>query len=256
VVKSRVIPGAEPFRFDAGPVGALLIHGFSGSPASMRPLGEWLSQHGISTAGPRLPGHGTSWEDLDATLWTDWEREAEGALDDLSSRCRDVILVGLSVGGAMALHLAAKRPDRIRGAVVINAMIHRPELVLAPAIRLFTKTIKGVGNDIKRPGQDEIVYDRISVRSVGQLRKLLRTADSELSAVSVPLIVFSSSEDHTVKPANSKRVYERAGSAQKELIPLRNSYHVATLDYDADLIFERVLEFALAVGKHPSSESA
>jgi carboxylesterase len=232
-------------------MGALLVHGFSGSPASMRPLGEWLSQHGISAEGPRLPGHGTSWEDLDATTWLDWVREAEGALDELSSRCRDVVVVGLSMGGAVTVHLAAKRPDRIRGAVVINALIRRPELVFAPAIRLFTKTLKGVGNDIKKPGQDEIVYDRIGVRSVIQLGRMLRAADAELPSVTVPLLVFSSSEDHTVKPANSRRLYERAGSAKKELIPLRNSYHVATLDYDADLIFERVLEFALAVGNRP-----
>jgi carboxylesterase len=249
-----VIPGAEPFRFDAGPTGALLVHGFTGSPASMRPLGEWLSQHGISTVGPRLAGHGTTWEDLDSTTWQDWEREAEAGLFDLASRCRDVILVGLSMGGAMAVHLGAKHAGDLRGVVTINGLIRRPDLALTPVVRWFTRSVKGVGNDIKKPGQDEVVYDRVGVRSGGQLGRLLRTADAELPAMTLPLLVFSSAEDHTVKPFNSKRIYERAGGTEKEFVPLRNSYHVATLDYDADAIFERVLEFALAVSTNGSRE--
>ena len=219
-------------------------------------MGQWLSQHGISTVGPRLAGHGTSWEDLDTTTWQDWEREAEQGLDDVASRTRDVIVVGLSMGGAMATHLAVKHAGRLRGVVAINPLIHRPELVGAPLIRLFTRTVKGVGNDVKKPGQDEIVYDRIGVRSANQLGKLLRTADRELPSLRLPLLVFSSTEDHTVKPINSKRVYERAGSAQKELVPLRNSYHVATLDYDADTICGRVVEFAHSVAGAPSAGPA
>jgi carboxylesterase len=255
-VKSRVLPGAEPFRFDAGPTGALLIHGFTGCPASLRPMGRWLAQHGVSTVGPRLAGHGTSWEDLEGTTWQDWEREAEQALADIGSRCQDVIVVGLSMGGAMALHLAVKRSDRLRGVAVVNPLIRRPDLTFAPVARLFTKSVKGVGNDIKKQGQDEIVYDRVPLRAAGQLGKLLRTADAELPSLLLPLVVFSSPEDHTVKPANSKRVYQRAGSQSKEFVELRNSYHVATLDHDAETIFGRVLEFATPVASKPSTEPA
>jgi carboxylesterase len=242
-VKARIVPGAEEFRFDAGPSGALLIHGFTGCPASLRPMGEWLAGHGVSAIGPRLPGHGTSWQDLESTTWQDWEREAEDALADLRSRCSDVVVVGLSMGGAMAIHIGSKHADGLRGVAVINALIRRPELALAPVARLFTKTTKGVGNDIKKPGQDEIVYDRIPLRAAAQMGKLLKTADAELPSLTLPLLVFSAPEDHTVKPENSKRILERAGSSQKELITLPNSYHVATLDYDAAMIFERILEF-------------
>jgi len=252
-VKTRILPGAEAFRFDGGPLGALLIHGFTGSPASMRPMGEWLAERGVSTVGPRLSGHGTAWEDLDSATWQDWERDAEQGLQDLASRCSDVITVGLSVGGAMALHLGAKHPDELRGVAAINPLVRRPELVLAPVARLFTKTVKGVGNDIKKPGQDEIVYDRTPLRAAGQMGKLIRTADEELPSLRLPLLVFSSPEDHLVKPANSTRVYQRAGSEQKELITLRNSYHVATLDYDAESIFERVLEFARSTARNTPS---
>ena len=113
MVKTRILPGAEEFRFDAGPIGVLLVHGFTGCPASMRPMGEWLAERGISSVGPRLAGHGTSWNDLETTTWQDWEREAEDGLSDLAGRCGDVIVVGLSMGGALALHLAAKHAERL-----------------------------------------------------------------------------------------------------------------------------------------------
>jgi carboxylesterase len=248
-VQKRIIPGAEPFRFDAGPTGALLQHGFSGSPASMRPMGRWLADRGISVVGPRLPGHGTSWEDLEGTTWQDWEAEAEAAFLDLAGRCSTVIAVGLSMGGAMVLHLAAKHPDKLKGVVAVNPDVRRPELALAPLARLFTRTSKGVGNDIKKPGQDEIVYERVPLKAAAQLGRFYRTVQRQIPSVRVPLLVFSSREDHVAKPANSRYVIQHAGSSQKELVTLPNSYHVATLDYDADLIFERTLEFAGAVAR-------
>jgi carboxylesterase len=245
-VTQRVIPGAEPFRYDAGPVGALLIHGFTGCPASMRPMGEWLSQHGISTVGPRLPGHGTSWEDLERTTWRDWEAEAEAALAELAGRCSSLVVVGLSMGGCMALHMGAKHGGSLKGVVCVNPDIRRPELALAGFIRLFTRSTKGVGNDIKKPGQDEIVYQRVPLKAAAELGRFYRATQKELPSMSLPLLVFSSAEDHVVKPASSRFVIEHAGSAHKELVPLTNSYHVATLDYDAELIFERTLRFATA----------
>ena len=251
-MKARVLPGAEEFRFDAGPIGALLLHGFTGCPASMRPMGEWLAERGVSTVGPRMPGHGTSWEDLDGTTWQDWEGEVELGLADLASRCEDVIVVGLSFGGAMALHMAAKHPDELRGVAVINALIRRPDLILAGAARLFTRTVRGVGNDIKKPGQDEIVYTRVPLRAAGHMGRMLRMADAELPSVRQPLVVFSAPEDHTVKPENSRRIYERAGSELKEFVTLANSYHVATLDYDAETIFDRVLELARSTARTAS----
>src|SRR5436309_2867512 len=139
---SRILPGAEAFRFDGGPIGVLLQHGFTGSPASMRPFGEWLAARGVSVIGPRLPGHGTSWEDLEGTTWHDWENEAEGAIRDLKARCSTVIAVGLSMGGAMVLHLGAKHPDKLSGIVTVNADLRRPELALAPVVRLLMRTTK------------------------------------------------------------------------------------------------------------------
>jgi carboxylesterase len=243
-MSARVLPGADSFRYEEGPLGFLLQHGFTGCPASMRPFGEWLSKHGASAIAPRLPGHGTTWEDLETVTWRDWERETEAAFAELSARCSDVLAVGLSAGGALVLNLAAKRPDKLRGVVAINALIRRPDLTLASTVRLFARSVKGVGNDIKKPGQDEIVYDRVPLRAAAELGKLLRATDRALPSMTLPLLAFSAPEDHTVKPKNSQRLMQRAGSPSKELIGLPNSYHVATLDYDADMIFDRTLTFA------------
>ena len=254
-MSARIVPGAEPFRFDAGPVGALLLHGFTGSPASLRPLGEALSERNISVLGPRLPGHATNWRDLETASWREWEREAEMAFADLSSRCRGVVVVGLSAGGALAVHLAATPREQLRGVVLINPLIRRPEFAFAPVIRLFTHSVRGVGNDIKKPGQDELAYDRVPVKGIVQLGKLLRAADRELPSMTLPLLIFVSPGDHTVKPANSQRIARRAGSERKEVVPLPNSYHLATLDYDAQTIVDRTMQFLDSVSRDvPASD--
>ncbi|TMK96724.1 MAG: alpha/beta fold hydrolase [Actinobacteria bacterium] len=223
-----------------GPVGLPAPARVHGVPrVDALPFGRWLSSKGFSVIGPRLPGHGTTWEDLETTTWRNWESESEAALLDLASRCDTVIAVGLSMGGAMVLHLGAKHPDKLKGIVTINADVRRPELVLTPVVRLFMRTAKGVGNDIKKPGQDEIVYERVPLRAASQLGKFYRVVQRELPSMRLPLLVFSSVEDHLVKPSNSKYVYERAGSDRKELVPLLNSYHVATLDFDAGAIAGR-----------------
>ena len=251
---TRPRPGCLPFRFDAGPVGALLQHGFSGCPASMRPMGQWLNQRGISVVGPRLPGHGTKWEDLEQATLEDWEQEAEKALADISSRCSTVIATGLSFGGAMVLHLAAKHPDVVKGVVVINCDLIRPKLALVPIARRFTRTVKGIGNDIKKPGQNELPYDEIPLAALDHLRRFYAMVRKELPSVRAPLRVFTSTEDHVAKAASSRYVLRKAGSTDKEQVMLTNSYHVATLDYDAETIFQGVLDFAntVATGAKPA----
>jgi carboxylesterase len=250
---SRILPGGESFRLDGGPIGVLLQHGFTGCPVSMRPFGEWLHARGLSVVAPRLPGHGTSWQDLETTTWRDWEREAESALLELAERCSTVVAVGLSMGGAMVLHLGAKHPDALKGVVAVNPDLRRPELALTPVVRLFTRTAKGVGNDIKKQGQDEQAYDRVPLRAAGQLGALYRTVQRELPSMRLPLLVFWSTEDHVVKRQVVPYLMRRVGSARKEVVRLTNSYHVATLDHDAELIFDRTPAFATELAGAPAT---
>jgi carboxylesterase len=242
----RVRPGAEPFRFGAGSTGALLLHGFTGSPASLRPLGESLAAAGVTVVGPLLPGHGTNdWNDLaDGTLES-WTEAADDGLEDLAA-CDPVDVVALSMGAGLALDLAARNPERVRGLVLINPYVRDPRLALAGVTRVFVRSVKGVGNDIKKPGQDEVCSERIPVRTLVQVRRLHKRAAQQLPSVTQPLLVLRSDEDHTVDASNAKLVMDRVGSERKELVRLTNSYHVATLDYDADVITERTLAFVTA----------
>jgi carboxylesterase len=210
----------------------------------MRPMAEWLSGRGLTVSAPLLPGHGTTWQDLENVTFEDWEAHADAALLDLAQRCETVVAVGLSMGGALVLHTAARHPDKLAGAAVVNADVRRPVLALAPIVRLFTRSVKGVGNDINKPGQNEEPYDRLPVKALVQLGRLYRTVQHDLPSIRLPLLVFSADQDHLVKPASSRYVFGHVASPKKELIRLTNSFHVATLDYDAELISGRVLEFA------------
>src|SRR4051812_7925098 len=115
-----VLPGAEPFAADGGEVGVVLSHGFTGSPQSLRPWAEHLAAAGLTVRLPRLPGHGTRWQDLNDTRWPDWYGEVERAFDDLRGRCRQVFGMGLSMGGTLVLRLAEQRPAEVAGLVLVN----------------------------------------------------------------------------------------------------------------------------------------
>lgn len=242
-----VLPRCEAFSFEGGSAGILLLHGWSGNPSSLRPMGEWLAERGYSVVCPRLPGHGTTWQDLETRRWTEWAEEAERALQEIASRCETVVAAGLSVGAALAFHLGATRPDRLAGVVAINPFLREPRLRLAPVVRLFRRTVKGIGNDIKKPGQDEHPYDRVPVVGLGRLGHLLAEVRRELPQVQVPVLVLAAPQDHVSRRGTAEYVMERVGSDDKQLVVLPDSYHVATLDNDAETIFERTHEFAVRV---------
>jgi carboxylesterase len=153
------------------------------------------------------------------------------------------VACGLSVGGAMALHLAVRREDVLHGVVAVNPYVRNWRIAIAPLVRPFHKAVKGVGDDIKKPGRTEVPYDRIPVAAIVQLNRFLGMVRPELPSMRLPLLVFHSPEDHVVPRGNAEYVLGRVGGEQKELILLPNSYHVATLDNDAETIVERTHEF-------------
>src|SRR6476646_5499568 len=113
-------PEAEPYDAPGGPVGAVLCHGLTGMPGSLRAWGEQLAGAGLTVRVPRLPGHGTRWQDANRTTWQDWYAELERAFDEVRSRCERVFVMGLSMGGTLALRLAQQRGDDVAGVVVVN----------------------------------------------------------------------------------------------------------------------------------------
>ncbi|MFC7309101.1 alpha/beta hydrolase [Streptomyces monticola] len=240
-----VLPGAEPFRHEGGEVGVLLCHGFTGSPQSLRPWAEYLAKNGLTVSLPLLPGHGTRWQDMALTGWQDWYAEVDRELHDLRARCSQVFVFGLSMGGALTLRLAAKHGDAIAGLVLVNPAnkVHGLAAHALPVARHFVRTTKGIASDIAMDGGEEIGYDRVPLHAAHSLRRFFRLVDAELPQVTQPIVLLHSPQDHVVPPADSARILSRVSSTDVTEILLEQSYHVATLDYDADRIFEESLAF-------------
>jgi len=248
-------PEAEPFAADAGPVGAVLSHGLTGMPGSLRDWAQALAAAGMTVRVPRLPGHGTSWQDANKVSWQDWYAELERAFDEVRSRCDRVFIMGLSMGGTLALRLAEQRGADVAGVVVVNPSLFttRKDAKLLPLVRLFVPSFPPVGNDIKKPGVVEPAYERLPVKAAYQLAQLWKLTNADLDKVTQPLLVLSSRDDHVVEPANSQRLMEQAGSADKRQVVLEDSYHVATMDNDLPLIVDETLAFVRAHAPLPSA---
>ncbi|MER5887708.1 alpha/beta fold hydrolase [Streptomyces sp. NPDC001941] len=240
-----VLPGAEPYRHEGGEVGVLLCHGFTGSPQSMRPWAEYLAERGLTVSLPLLPGHGTRWQDMQLTGWQDWYAEVDKALRELTARCARVFVCGLSMGGALALRLAARHGDAVSGVVVVNPgnKVHGLAARALPVARHLVPSTKGIASDIAKPGSVEVGYDRVPLHAAHSLRNFFRLVDGELPQVTQPLLLLHSPQDHVVPPADSARVLARVSSTDVTEILLEQSYHVATLDHDAERIFDESLAF-------------
>ena len=240
-----VLPGAEPFRADGGPVGALVLHGFTGNPMSMRPWAEHLAAAGLSVRLPRLPGHGTRWQDLNATRWEDWYAEAERGLEELRSTCERVVVCGLSMGGTLALRLGEARAGDLSALVVVNPSLTTDDrrAVLLPLLSRIVPSMPPVGEDIKKPGVTEGAYDKLPTRGAASLRKLWGVVLDDLPRITAPVLAFRSLDDHVVPASSVARLVAGATSTTVTVRELRDSYHVATLDNDAPLIFRETLEF-------------
>lgn len=242
MTEPAVLAGAEPMSAAGGPVGVLVVHGFTGSPQSMRPIAEAAAAAGHTVEMPRLPGHGTSVEDMLGTDWSDWSDHVEKTYADLAARCHAVVVCGLSMGGALTLWLASRHPE-IAGIVVINSA-GRPDPAMAAGLRELAASgetvMDAVGNDIAKPGVVELAYDKTPVLPLVSL--LDAVAELDLAAVTCPTLILVSDQDHVVPPQTAD--YLAAGvSGPAEVVHLLDSYHVATLDHDADLIIERTLAF-------------
>src|SRR5262245_25458181 len=221
-----------------------MVHGFTGSPASMRPIGEWLAANGLAVEGVRLPGHGTSVDDLRTSTWTGWVDAATAGLAALRERCRTVVTMGQSMGASVVLSLAASRPHEVDGIALTNPYVFDRRLLAVPIGSRLLRDVRGIANDIAKPGGDEHGDTVMPVPAIAQMAAMLKHVRAALPEIRQPIVVFRSGTDHVIPRSNADRVLERIGSERRELVPCPNSYHVVTLDYDAPLVQERVLEFA------------
>ncbi len=247
----------SPFSLDGGPVGALLIHGFTGSPPEMRLIGDYLHERGLTVAAPLLPGHGTNVDDMNRRSWTEWTDCVETALADLQARCETVFVGGLSMGAVLTLYLAAHHPD-LSGIVLYSPAVWPASrlLYLTPVLKyLLPKKPQSGETDLTDPAADLRLwsYEEDPVFAAHELLKLLRRVRRLLPLVTCPVLIIHSTHDQAIHPQSARRTYERVGAPDKELVTLHDSGHCLTVDSEWESVAAMTYRFIQAhppVGAH------
>lgn len=243
--------GAEPWsHIGAGTSGVLVVHGFTGSPSSMRGVAEACAAAGFHVELPQLKGHGTAVADMLPTRWSDWSADVEAAYQTLRQRCDKVVVIGLSMGGALTLWLAANHPELV-GIICINPAAQPLSGEMMTGIESLindgVETIPAIGSDIADPSAKEIAYDATPVCA---LHSLLVDGISVIAQqypfIKMPMLLLNSVNDHVVDPKQSDYLVEHYGGSVERVI-LERSYHVATQDYDKQIVSEQSVAFARRV---------
>ena len=244
-----ILPGAEPYSSGGDARGALVLHGFTGNPQSMRGLALALAGAGLTVELPLLPGHGTDVADMVPTRWEDWSAAADAAYVELAARCESVVVVGLSMGGTLGIRLGERHPE-IAALVLVNPLVVPPD---ADTLAFIDSVIDGgdelapgVGSDIALEGVVESAYAELPLRAARSLFAAAADVEAALGSVTCPILLFSSPQDHVVPPVSGDRLVEGV-KGPVERIVLERSFHVATLDYDKDEIEARTVQFVTDV---------
>jgi carboxylesterase len=253
-----IIPGTEPWSSDGGSHGVLVLHGFTGNPQSMRPLATAVAAAGFTVDLPLLPGHGTSIEDMLPTRWDDWSGAAEAAYQALAERCSKVAVTGLSMGGTLSCWLAEHHPE-IAGIAVINPFVDPPADDFRDVIRGLlaegSEVVDGIGSDIAMEGAAEAAYAGTPLAAALSFFEGVDSVAARLGDVRCPALLLSSRVDHVV-PVESGDAFEASVGGPIERVYLERSFHVATLDWDAPMVEERVVAFAGKVLGGPGAVAA
>lgn len=238
-----IMHGAEPFFLPGGRRGVLLVHGFTGSPAEMRLFGEFLQARGFTVFSPRLCGHGTSVADMAETAWPQWYGSVEDGYHLLAAHCDKVCIAGLSMGGLLALKLAAEYPVSKIALLSTPVFLTEKRLPLLPLFRLFRNVMPKKRRRMDVPPIYSVAYDQVPLRSLESLLALIKHVDSLLTDIIMPTLIIQSRVEHTVLPASALYLYNRLGSSDKTLHWLERSGHIVTLDTEREQVFQAVADF-------------
>jgi carboxylesterase len=251
VTVNEAHPVVHPPRSHAGgDVGVLVLHGYTGNPGTMRVVADALADAGFSVEVPRLPGHGTHVDDMLDTTFEDWSSHVEDVYRSLAERCAQVVVFGLSMGGTLAAWLAARHA--VVGAVFVNAAVAPRDpmerQLIVDMIDAGEEVAPGAGgrSDIADPDAVEDAYAGSPLRPLLSLVDATTALQADLPKITCPSLIASSRDDHVVDPAASDHL-ATAVSGPVERLWLERSWHVATLDYDKELLIERTIEFVRKV---------
>jgi len=257
---TQIIPTAEPFFFlgDRSKPACLLIHGFTGVPKEMRLLGEYLHQQGFTCLGVRLAGHATTPEDMIRSRYTDWMASVEDGYHLLRGVSKDIFLVGLSMGGVLALLMSTRLTQRVKGVVAMSAPYGLPKDYPTWFLRAVSKVMKFNPKGKGKPGsgwfdkaayQEHVAYPQNPVRSVAELRELILVMRTVLPKVNAPVLLIHSEDDTYILPESMEQIYAGlVNASDKTKLYITGSGHVVPRDAARHQVFESVVEFIQRVG--------
>lgn len=239
-----IMHGAEGYFLKNGDKGVLLIHGYTGSPAELRLLGDFLYEHGFSVFGVRLAGHGTSPEDLNRTEWPDWYATVTEARAELAGYCSEVNVIGLSMGALLAMKAAAE--PTVSKAVFLAApvYVYDKRMAFVGVVKHFWPWIRKKKRNYAVDPQYNIAYDVMPLKALHSLKKLIEHCVRDvMPKIEVPCLVMQSRQDGTVRPESAELIYRKIGSAKKELVWIENTGHIMTLGENREEVFKKILYF-------------
>ena len=228
----------------------MLLHGFGGAPSTFRAFADACAAAGLHVEVPLLPGHGTVVADMVPTRWRDWTDQAARSFTRIAGRSSKVVLAGQSMGGTLALWTALHHPG-VAGLVCINAVtLPAAPHELAMLDELLgdgMPVVPGGGHDIADPDAGEVGYEATPVAAARSLQVdgLMVMAD-RYGELRMPMRLFTSRHDHVIDAAHSEHLARTYGGPL-ERTWLEQSFHVATQDFDRDLLTEETVAFALRV---------
>jgi len=246
MTQNELMPGSEDFFFKKGKVGCLLCHGFTGTPAELRELGEFLAEKGITVKGPRLSGHCTNVKDMIKTRASDWYADYIKAYNDLAEYCDEIFVGGLSLGGVLTLKFAAEH--NVAGIISLATPIKTPffESLILPigALLLKNRAIKKSKEDLAlQEKMNNISYDKNPIAPANSLFKLVRSVRKKLFEIKEPILIIQGLQDVKWIIKSSKIIQKAVSSEIMEVLYLKNSPHCLTLGPDKDKVHIEVYNF-------------
>jgi carboxylesterase len=245
-MSSPLLRGAGSYFFEGSPVGCLLVHGMGSAPYQVRSLGEYLAWQGLTVLGVRLPGHGTTLDELEQTTSDQWLAAIDNSIDHLQQTCAHIILIGNSLGGVLALAVAARRGRDLAGLVTISTPVSSTVLIRLledPAVpeRFVRPDLAEVLCSDPRVGTFQ--YPQQSKKVLAAAYEVFKQNQATLSQINIPLLVIQSRKDRSVPMENAHFLIEHVSSADKDLVLLNDSAHLPTLDFDKERVQVACLSF-------------